>query len=253
MDLRIDGMTALVTGGTKGIGRAIVDSFVAEGANVAFCARDGDEVRAVEAAYSDARPRVVGSVLNVRDAIDLTAWVDDAAVTLGGLDMIVANVSALAIPDTPENWVESFEVDLMGTVNLVKASLPYLENSPAPSIVAISSVSGREADFASGPYGTAKSAIIGYISGLALQLAPAGIRANVVSPGNTYEPGGVWAGIETGDPELFSVALGLNPTGRMGTPQEVADSVVFLSSPVSSRTSGTNLVVDGALTRGMQF
>ncbi|MFP7761245.1 SDR family NAD(P)-dependent oxidoreductase [Marisediminicola sp. LYQ85] len=253
MDLDLTGKTALVTGGTKGIGRAIVDAFVAEGANVAFCARDTDEVAAVQALYADAAPTVVGSVLNVRDAEALTAWVDDTAVSLGGIDMVVANVSALAIPDTTENWVESFEVDLMGTVNLVKASLPYLENSLAPSIVAISSVSGREADFASGPYGTTKSAIIGYISGLALQLAEKGVRANVVSPGNTYEPGGVWAGIETGDPALYSMAMGLNPTGRMGTPREVADSVVFLSSPRSSRTSGTNLVVDGALTRGMQF
>ena len=253
MDLNLTGKTALVTGGTKGIGRAIVDAFVAEGANVAFCARDADEVAAVEAAYKDAGPTVIGSVLNVRDAAALTAWADDTVARLGGIDMIVANVSALAIPDTAENWVESFEVDLMGTVNLVKAAVPYLENSPAPSIVAISSVSGREADFASGPYGTAKSAIIGYISGLALQLADKGIRANVVSPGNTYEPGGVWAGIETGNPDLFSLAMGLNPTGRMGTPQEIADSVVFISSPRSSRTSGTNLVVDGALTRGMQF
>lgn len=167
--------------------------------------------------------------------------------------MIVANVSALAIPDTPENWVESFEVDLMGTVNLVKAAMPFLEQSTAPSIVAISSVSGREADFASGPYGTAKTAIIGYISGLAFQLAATGIRANTVSPGNTYEPNGVWSNIETRNPELFNFAMDLNPTGRMGTAQEIANGVVFLSSPVSSRTTGTNLLIDGALTRGIQF
>jgi 3-oxoacyl-[acyl-carrier protein] reductase len=253
MDLKLAGKTALVTGGTKGIGRAIVEAFVAEGANVAFCARDANEVAAKAATYVDALPTVLGSVLNVRDAAAVTAWVDETAIRLGGIDMIVANVSALAIPDTAENWVESFEVDLMGTVNLVKAALPYLENSAAPSIVAISSVSGREADFASGPYGAAKSAIIGYISGLALQLADKGIRANVVSPGNTYERGGVWASIESGNPELFSMAMGLNPTGRMGTPQEIADSVVFISSPRSSRTSGANLLVDGALTRGIQF
>jgi NAD(P)-dependent dehydrogenase (short-subunit alcohol dehydrogenase family) len=121
------------------------------------------------------------------------------------------------------------------------------------SLVAISSVSGREADFASGPYGTFKTAIIGYMAGLALQLAEKGIRANTVSPGNTYFEGGVWQNIEGGNPDLFTFAMGLNPTGRMGTPEEVASGVVFLSSPLSSRTSGTNLVVDGALTRGIQF
>ncbi|TDW29675.1 SDR family NAD(P)-dependent oxidoreductase [Cryobacterium psychrophilum] len=253
MDLKIATKTALVTGGTKGIGRAIVEAFVAEGANVAFCARNAEEVAACEATFADSPSTVIGSVLNVRDAAALTAWVDSSAKTFGGIDMIVANVSALAIPDTPENWVDSFEVDLMGTVNLVNAAMPYLEQSEAASIVAISSVSGREVDFASGPYGTFKTAIIGYIAGLAFQLAEKGIRANTVSPGNTYEPGGVWSGIETGNPDLYSFAMGLNPTGRMGTPQEIASGVVFLSSPVSSRTTGTNLLIDGALTRGIQF
>lgn len=253
MDLKIKGKTALVTGGTRGIGRAIVETFVAEGANVAFCARNADEVAATEEAFATSGSKVVGSVLNVRDAEAITAWVEGSAEVFGGIDMIVSNVSALAIPDTPQNWVDSLEVDLMGTVNFVKASIPYLEKSEAPSIVAISSVSGREVDFASGPYGTVKSAIIAYIAGVAFQLAEKGIRANVVSPGNTYEPGGVWAGIEQGNPELFALAMGLNPTGRMGTAQEIASSVVFLSSPLSSRTTGANLLIDGALTRGIQF
>ena len=106
---------------------------------------------------------------------------------------MVANVSALAIPDTEENWQASLNVDLMHTVRLVRAAMPHLERSDAASIIAISSVSGRESDFASGPYGTAKTAIVGYIHGLALQLADKGIRANTVSPGNTYFEGGVWA------------------------------------------------------------
>jgi NAD(P)-dependent dehydrogenase (short-subunit alcohol dehydrogenase family) len=141
----------------------------------------------------------------------------------------------------------------MHTVRLVRAAMPHLERSKSPSIIAISSVSGRESDFASGPYGTAKTAIVGYINGLALQLAEKGIRANTVSPGNTYFEGGVWHQIEHGQPELYAESLALNPTGRMGTPEEMAAAVVFLSSPVSSFTTGTNLVVDGALTRGVQL
>lgn len=253
MDLKLAGRTVVVTGGTRGIGRAIVDTFVAEGANVAFCARTETDVRAAEAAHSDAGPQVVGSVVDMGSATAIADWVSSTAEVFGGIDVVVSNVSALAIPDTDENWDLSLAVDLMGTVRLVKAAMPHLETSEVPAIVTISSVSGREADFASGPYGTAKAAIIAYTQGLAFQLAASGIRANSVSPGNTYFPGGVWEGIESGNPDLFDLAMGLNPTGRMGTPQEMAAGVVFLASPVSSFTTGTNLVIDGALTRGIQF
>jgi 3-oxoacyl-[acyl-carrier protein] reductase len=253
MDLGIAGKTAIVTGGTKGIGRAVVEAFAAEGANVAFCARNADAVAETEQAISALGATARGTALDVGDADALRGWVASTASEFGGIDMAVANVSALAIPDSDENWEASFRVDLMGTVNLVKAVLPHLDASSVKSVVAVSSVSGREADFASGPYGTMKTAILGYMGGLALQLAERGIRVNTVSPGNTYFPGGVWENIEGGDPALFSTAMGLNPTGRMGTPREVAAGVVFLSSPVSSRTSGANLLIDGALTRGIQF
>lgn len=253
MDLEIAGKTALVTGGTRSIGRAIVEAFVEEGANVAFCARDADEVAATEAAFAGSGSKVIGTVMDVSDAVAMAAWVENSAAEFNGIDMIVSNVSALAIPDTEENWAASIAVDLMSTVHMVKASIPYLEKSSAASIVAISSVSGREVDFASGPYGTVKTALIGYIAGVAFQLAGKGIRANTVSPGNTYDASNVWASIEQDNPDLYTMAMGLNPTGRMGTPQEIASSVVFLSSPRSSRTTGANLLVDGGLTRGIQF
>ena len=253
MDLQLTGSRVLVTGGTRGIGRAVVETFVDEGAVVEFCARDAAEIEAVEKAVVERGGRATGAQLDVRDGPALTGWVEAAAGRRGGIDAVVANVSALAIPDTEENWYASFEVDLMHTVRLATAAIPHLEASPNGSIVAVSSVSGREADFASGPYGTMKTAIVGYVSGLAFQLAGRGVRANVVSPGNTYFTGGVWDQIEQGQPDLYSSALGLNPTGRMGTPEEMARAVVFLSSPVSSFTTGTNLVVDGALTRGIQL
>ena len=251
MDLHLTGSRVLVTGGTRGIGRAIVEEFAAEGAAVEFCARDAGEIEAVEKALAGQFVR--GVRLDVRDGAALTGWVAAAADRLGGLDAVVANVSALAIPESEENWYTSFEVDLMHTVRLATAALPHLEASGNGSIVAISSVSGREADFAAGPYGTMKTAIVGYISGLAFQLAAKGVRANVVSPGNTYFDGGVWQQIEQGNPDLYSMAVELNPTGRMGRPEDTAKAVVFLSSPVSSRTTGTHLVVDGALTRGIQL
>jgi 3-oxoacyl-[acyl-carrier protein] reductase len=252
MDLQLAGKRVLVTGGTRGIGRAIVAGFLDEGAVVGFCARSADEISDTEKALQE-RGQVTGSVADVGDGDALASWVQKSAESFGGLDVVVANVSALAIPDTEENWVSSLNVDLMHTVRLVRAAMPHLEASESASVIAISSVSGRESDFASGPYGTAKTAIIGYINGLAMQLAGTGIRANTVSPGNTYFEGGVWANIETGNPELFATAVGLNPTGHMGTPGEVANAVVFLASPRASRISGTNLVVDGALTRGIQL
>lgn len=252
MDLKLTGTRVLVTGGTRGIGRAIVEGFLDEGAHVAFCARNPDEVTATQKSLSK-RGTVTGATVDVGDGEALAAWVEQSADSLGGLDVVVANVSALAIPDTEENWQASLNVDLMHTVRLVRAAMPHLESSKAASIIAVSSVSGRESDFASGPYGTAKTAIIGYIHGLAMQLANQGIRANTVSPGNTYFEGGVWASIETGDPDLFKTAMELNPSGHMGTPEDVAGPVVFLASPLARRISGTNLVVDGALTRGIQL
>jgi len=252
MDLQLTGKRVLVTGGTRGIGRAIVEAFLDEGAVVGFCARTAAEVTATQQTLS-ARGTVTGTTLDVGDAEALEHWVRQSADTFGGLDTVVANVSGIAIPDTEDNWLTSLNVDLMHTVRLVRAAMPHLERSEAASIIAISSVSGRESDFASGPYGTAKTAIVGYVQGLAMQLAGKGIRANTVSPGNTYFEGGVWHSIETGDPALFQTAVGLNPTGRMGTPEEIAGPVVFLASPRASRVSGTNLVVDGALTRGVQL
>lgn len=245
MELGLEGKRFLVTGGTRGIGRAVVDGLLAEGATVAYCARTVEEGAGAESA--------IGTAVDVGDAPALKKWVDDSASALGGIDGVVANVSALAIPDNQENWRTSFDVDLMGTIGLVDAALPHLETSGAGSIVTISSVSGREIDFAAGPYGTMKAAIIHYTQGLAFNLAGRGVRANTVSPGNTYFPGGVWPSIEENDPELFATALALNPTGRMATPREVANAVVFLSSSAASFITGTNLLVDGALTRGVQL
>jgi 3-oxoacyl-[acyl-carrier protein] reductase len=253
MDLGLKGARVLVTGSTKGIGRAIAETFAAEGANVGICARNQADVDSTVAALKSSGVAAFGGSVDVSNGAALKAWVSDMASKLGGVDAVVSNVSALAIGQDEESWQKEFSTDMMGTVRLVDAAMPYLEKSAAGAIVTISSVSGREVDFASGPYGTFKAAIIHYTQGLAFQLAGKGIRANSVSPGNTYFEGGVWNTIKDNNPGLYKTALDLNPTGRMGTPQEMANAVVFLASRAASFITGTNLVVDGALTRGVQF
>jgi 3-oxoacyl-[acyl-carrier protein] reductase len=252
MDLGLTGRKALVSGGTKGIGRAIAECLAGEGADVAICARNAAEVADTVAALTAKGVRSFGQALDVSDAVAMRDWVAASAAALGGIDIVVPNVSALAIAGEGA-WEKTFGTDMMGTVNMVDAAMPYLEKSDAASIVIISSVSGREVDFAAGPYGAFKAALIHYAQGLAFHLAGKNIRANTVSPGNTYFPGGVWQTIETGNPKLFADALALNPTGRMGKPEEMARAVTFLASPAASFITGTNLVVDGALTRGVQF
>lgn len=253
MDLELAGKRVLITGGTKGIGRSVAEHFAGEGADVAICARNAAEVAKTVEALATTGVRATGRAVDVADHAALGQWVREVAAEFGGIDIVVPNVSALAIGQDEASWRAEFETDMMGTVSAVDAAMPFLEKSDAAAIVIIASVSGREVDFAAGPYGVFKAALVHYAKGLSFQLAAKGIRVNAVSPGNTYFPGGVWEKIEHGNPDLFKQALALNPTGRMGRPEEMARSVVFLASPAASFVTGTNLVVDGALTRGVQF
>jgi 3-oxoacyl-[acyl-carrier protein] reductase len=253
MDLGLKGLNALVTGGTKGIGRRAADIFADEGANVAICARNAGEVEEAVAALGKTGVKSFGQAIDVAKKAELESWIGASAKALNGVDILIANVSALAVDHSEEAWQKQFQVDMLHTVRAVNAALPYLEKSKAPAVVIVSSVSGREVDFTGPAYGAFKAALIHYAQRMAFELAPKMIRVNAVSPGNTYFKGGIWEHVEKNLPDLFSEALALNPTGRMATPEEIGRGIVFLASPASSFTTGTNLVIDGALTRGVQF
>lgn len=253
MDLGLKGLSALITGGTKGIGRHCAEIFASEGANVAICARDSAGVSETVEALKAKDVTAIGRGVDVADKHALKSWVTDSASALGGIDIVVANVSALAVGDDEAAWEAGFGVDMMHSVRLVNAAMPFLRKSAAASVTLIASVSGREIDFTGPAYGAFKAALVHYAQGQAMKLAPEGIRANTVSPGNTYFEGGIWQNIEQNNPDLFAEALGMNPMGRMASPAEIARGVVFLASPASSFTTGTNLVIDGALTKGVQL
>ncbi|MBV9541246.1 MAG: SDR family oxidoreductase, partial [Alphaproteobacteria bacterium] len=141
-------------------------------------------------------------------------------------------------------------------VNAFEAARPYLEKAATTNkdaaFTIISSVSAAETDNGSS-YGPIKAALIHYAKGLARQYAKINLRTNVVSPGMVYFEGGVWHNIEKNMPDFFKQAVARNPTGRCATPQDIANAAVFLSSPASSYTSGVNLLVDGTISRRVNF
>jgi len=253
MDLGLKGLKCLVTGGSKGIGRQCAEIFADEGADVAICARTAADVEVTVKSLKARGVTAYGADLDVSDKVAIEGWVADAATALGGVDIVVGNVSALNVGDDEEAWAAEFQTDMMHCVRLVNSAMPWLDRSKAAAITLISSVSGREVDFTGPAYGVFKTALVRYAQDLAFKLAPKMIRANTVSPGNTYFDGGIWQSIETNNPELFKEALKLNPTGRMARPEEIARGVVFISSPAASFVTGTNFVIDGALTRGVQL
>jgi NAD(P)-dependent dehydrogenase (short-subunit alcohol dehydrogenase family) len=253
VDLDLKGKNAMITGGTRGIGRAIAELFAEEGCNVALCARHQAGVEEAVAALAGKGVRSWGGVADVADTGALRAWVGEAAAALDGPDIFVANVSALAQSMDDDAWRRSLEIDIMGTVAGIEAAIPLLERSKAGAIVVVGTTGAIEIAGPPRPYASAKAALVPYVKALARNLAPKNIRANMVSPGNVYFKGGVWNVVEETNPELFRTMLGRNPMGRMGTPAEVANAVVFLASPRASFITGTNLIVDGALTQRVQF
>jgi 3-oxoacyl-[acyl-carrier protein] reductase len=256
MDLGLRGRNAVVLGGTRGIGRAIAGTLAGEGAGVAVCARNADQVMHAVAELQTLGVRATGASVDITDGAALKSWIANVAREFGGIDMLFSNAGAMAQGGDPASWEQNFRLDVLGAVNAFEAARPFLEASAEKNgdaaLVIISSIAAAQADTASS-YGPVKAALVHMAKGLARQYARKKIRVNVVSPGTVYFKGGVWNTIEQNMPKRYEETLARNPTGRMATPQEIANAAVFLASPASSFTTGSNLVVDGAISNRVNF
>jgi 3-oxoacyl-[acyl-carrier protein] reductase len=253
MDLGLRGKRAIVTGATKGILRGVVELLVAEGASVAFCARDEEEVAAAVQAIERPDVLVFGAAVNVRDGEAYKAWLDRAVGALGGCDIFIPGVSGGGGMDSEKNWIRNFEIDMLHTVRGCEALMPHLEKSGSGSIVIIGSTNAVETFAAPMAYNAIKGGLIVYAKQLSQFVGKKAIRVNSVSPGPVYFEGGAWEMIKGTQAKFYDWAMKQIPCGRMGSVEEIARVVVFVASPAASLITGANIVADNGFTKRVQL
>ncbi|HEY7171256.1 MAG TPA: SDR family oxidoreductase [Vicinamibacterales bacterium] len=251
MDLGLKGKRAIVTGATRGIGRRIAERLLLEGASVAICARKQDEVDEAVRSIATRGTTVWGRKCDVANGDEYVGWMEEAIGTLGGVDIFVPNVTAGGGLAPIEQWRANFEVDVLGTVRGCEAVIPKMTAGGA--IVAIGSTAAVETFMGANAYNAMKAALITYTKQLSQAVGAQGIRVNLVSPGPIEFAGGAWDKIRQARPEFYERIRILQPTGRMGKPEEVADAVAFLASDRASWITGVNLIVDGGFTKRVAF
>lgn len=247
MDLGLTGAKVVVTGASRGIGRATARAFAEEGADLAICARSPEPLARAADELRSAGVTVVDEALDVADADRLRGFIDRAAAELGGIDVLVSNVSA-GSSASPGQWERNFGTDLMPFVRMTEYAEEHLAASQrGGAVVLISTTSALHTGAPSGPkaYGPIKAAMNHYAAALARTLPAKGIRVNTVSPGPIEFEGGGWAERRENNPEFYESVRARIPYGRLGRPEEVARAAVFLAAPAASFITGTNLVVDG--------
>jgi len=252
MDLGIAGKKALVTGSTKGIGRTIAETLLAEGASVAICSRTADDVDAAVGELS-AHGTVVGSVCDAADADAVRAWVARSADALGGIDIYVHNTSGKPARKL-DAWINNFNIDLMSLVHGVDAASEALVDGGGGALISIGTTAVAE-HFASGSgsYSALKAAVTNWTLGQAQVLGAKGVRCNVVSPGPIFVEGGDWDMIKTHMADFYASSQAVHPQGELGTTQDVADAVVFLASARAKHINGVNLTVDGGFLKRVDY
>ncbi|WP_424810636.1 SDR family NAD(P)-dependent oxidoreductase [Roseococcus sp. YIM B11640] len=241
MSFDFKGKRVIVCGGSKGIGRSVAIGFAQAGAAVSICAR-GAEALAATKAELGAKGHAGTCDLGDKDSVN--SYVAEAIGALGGLDVLVNNASGFGMVDTEEGWNAALNVDVLATFRATQVALPALKASKG-NIVNVSSISGFRASTRSPVYNAVKALLVNYTMSQAALFAEFGIRVNAVAPGSIEFPGGSWEKRKTEAPELYNRTLASIPFGRMGTPEEVANAVLFLASPLANWVTGHTIVVDG--------
>lgn len=254
MDLGLRGKNVLITGATQGIGRRVANLFAEEGANVAICSRSPESVlKAVKEISLIADGRVIGEPCNIKNKDEYEAWIAKMGEALGGVDVFIPNVSAGGGADSEKNWWKNFEIDVLGTVRGVEAVIPLMEERGGGAITMISTTAAVETFMVPQAYNAMKAALITYAKQLSQAHGEKGVRVNSVSPGPIYFDGGAWDMIKISNEKFYERTEKTHALGRLGTPEEVANCIAFLSSPAASWVTGVNLVVDGGYTKRVQF
>jgi len=251
MDLGLAGKKALVTGSTKGIGRAIVETLLAEGASVAICARSEDGVSAALAELGE-HGTVCGSAVDAGDAESLQGWVTSSIEDLGGCDIYVHNTSAKP-QKKAEDWIHNFNIDLMSLIGGVGAAQEALADGGGAICSMGTSAVGEHFASGAGSYSAFKAAVTNWTLGQAQVLGAKGIRCNVVSPGPIFVEGGDWNMIKDNMADFYAATQKNHPQGELGEPQDVANAVAFLASNAAKHINGVNVTVDGGFLKRVDF
>jgi 3-oxoacyl-[acyl-carrier protein] reductase len=257
MDLRLDKQVVFVAGSSRGIGRAIGETLLAEGASVVITGRDESSLKSVqtEIEAAEKRDRVLAIPGDLSDHSVITAAFERTFQKFGRIDHLVANLgtgSGKPGWDHPEDeWRRLFELNFFASTKLTQAVLPYLlSNVGGGSILYIASIVGLEATAAPLPYAAAKAALINYSKNLARQLGPQKIRVNTIAPGNVWFRGGSWDKRLESQPDDVKTMLSSEvPQRRFGTPEEIASLAAYLCSSQAGFSTGACYVMDGGQTR----